>query len=391
MHYNFIVYPEAIKKLKETKLDEKIEKALRNKKVSLIPGRIYDPADAIWMVDSLKENGFFKTIPFNFVQNFGEDVYQDWHQGLMKLLNKYINEQDSYWEIKKLGRTQWEQMSIEEDFPVISGYNASVVLDPEIFWQFKNFGFKSLSDFLGSVGAFARMKDKCYLDKGYRWQSHSGEQVSEFELGASEHGDFRLKKVDITPYKTFDPTGNLVSFRPETREEVQYVSASHSVESSLLTILLKWANQEKIPSEILKNYPDFISQVREQGQICGNFGDFGYGSLSPQMQFTYASGPLVKSSTLPNLRIVPHNLPCYGGDAGEYAIGIGQDRELVFVYQDKSGKLSNEEVSVPVNDFDNFFTGLFYQAQRGLGRTSVKNLTDIMDYYFSEEFKEDNK
>lgn len=392
MHYNWVVYQEGLRKLQETGLAEMVNKGLRKHEKSLCPSHLSDPEEVLELFEVLKEEGYFESVPMNFVRDFGEDIYQDWHSGVVKLVSDFASGKNSFWEIDKKGEKHFEPMEMDDDFPILSGYNASVALGPELFWDFKKFGFESLGDFLGTLGAYTRMESKAYIDRGYKWPSNEGQRIFQIEIGGSEHGDFRLSKKDITPYKTLDPTGLPVLFRPECLDDVQYIAGSHSVEPYLLSMILQWAEQEKIPSTILDNRQDFIAGFKQQGQYCGPFADFGYESGSGQM-FNFLSWdiPLRRVGEVYASGFIPHYLPCYGGDAGGYSLKVGKESQLVFSYVPYKGETKNLALEVQPKDLDQFINGLFTQAQRGWGRTSVKQLVGVIEYRFSEEFAKERE
>lgn len=390
MHYNWVIYPEGMKRLQETGLDLRITKALRgNHEKSTTHTHLYNPEEALEWFDLIREKPYQKALPFNFVRDFGTDIYQDWHQALVKLVTKVSEEEQVFWKVIRESPVL-EPVELGDDFPVMCGYDASITLPPREIWNFKKFGFDSLSNFLGTIGAFSTMKAKEYMEKGYTWKSCIGNRTFEFRVTGSEHGDFRLSRSDITPDLTLDPIRVPVLYRPELRDDVHYVSGSHSVETGLLAILLQWAEQEKLGSEILKNPQDFIESFRKQGQHIGNFADFGYEGLGARPLFTCWINPILHLDNEKFKDRHPHFLPAYGGESGGYSIRIGKNKDLIFSGITNRGEgIENAGLAVPAKDFDHFITGLFTQAQLGLGRTSVKQLADAMNYYFSENFRMD--
>ena len=396
IHYDFILYPEGLKKLQETGLDKRIQKAMKKQdRKSTSPYRISDTEVILENLEELKEEGYFKTMPFNFVEDFGNDVYQDHHQGLINLAS---NPSTKNWEIITPAGRILEPIAIEDDFPIISGYYASITLNPAEFWDFKNFGFKSLSDFFGTIGTFTEMQDKSYFNKrDYSWKSKEGERLFITKVGGSEHGDFRLSKTDITPYKTFDPLFNEVSYRPETQEDARWVSASHSIEPYLLAALLRYAEQEKISSDILKNPLDFIAEIKKGDSFLGPFGDAGdWGPGGPRFAFIHFAEdiPRLDSEGKIDNRLV-NTIPCYASNDG-YGIFMGPNHEFVFSYIPERKNRdavypSEKNLSIPPQDLDHFIRGLFIQCKNGLGRTSLNQMVQSMNYYFSDEYQRDMK
>lgn len=386
-HYNWIVYPEGKRRLDESGLTERIKVALKEPKISLTPYHYYNPEEFLSFLEHLKEGGYLAAMPFDFVKNFGEDIYQDWHQGLRRIVDKASKEENAFWNIERRTGENLELVYLDEDFPIISGFNATATLDPQSFWDFKKFEFASLGDFLGTVGAFIRMQSKAYMERGPSWSSTEKGLSFKTQVTASEHGDFILKKTDITPYTTRDPLGTLVNYRPETSQDINFVLGSSNVEPFFLAMVLKWADQEKLESRILKDPQQFLERFRLMPQYCGPFGDFGVTSLF-SIEFSNWEIPVPKLNQplQANSRFNPWGIFSPHSRNFRYTVRVGTNQELVF-FQEVDGKEEDTILDIQANDLDNLIESLFLQTQMGLGRTSKKQLTDILKMYFSGEYK----
>jgi hypothetical protein len=53
--------------------------------------------------------------------------------------------------------------------------------------------------------------------------------------------------------------------------------------------------------------------------------------------------------------------------------------------------LTKDELRLPPGEIDHLIRGLFVQASKGLGRTSVKQLADMIEYRFSGKYEKDRE
>jgi hypothetical protein len=262
-----------------------------------------------------------------------------------------------------------ERLAEWEDFPVVSGYDASLVLRPKRFWDFAGVGFQNFWDFVGTVGAiYENYSDhKMGVFPGYRWRSESGDRTFETIVSADSNGDFRLIRTDITPLETLDPAGNSVSYRPV---DESFISGYHSVEPAFLVSLMRYAEQEKIPTVLDDDKADeFMEEISGMAQRTGLFGDFGTGGMSAVLLVNMAWPiPPVGQRTV-------HNI--YTQSGCPYGIYVDDSRNLVIKYEDKEQDGRYSMVFQP-SDADHLIRGLFEQAIKGLGRTSAAQLIDIV-------------
>ena len=75
---------------------------------------------------------------------------------------------------------------------------------------------------------------------------------------------------------------------------------------------------------------------------------------------------------------------------GSYGIYLTSKGELAFVYENFAKRELNLKKNISVSfypeEISHVIEGLLYQSAKGLGRTSVKQLIDIVEYRFSDEF-----
>ena len=139
-------------------------------------------------------------------------------------------------------------------------------------------------EFLGSFGVLVKDDKKRLSQRGYEWASEFNGQKFITEIGANMHGDLEISRKDITAYETIDPFENKVSYRPELNSDFQLVIGASSVESSVLAILLNYAEHEKVKSEVLEdNGKKFLKEIIEQhGETLRPY----LGDYSPSLYFT---------------------------------------------------------------------------------------------------------
>jgi hypothetical protein len=375
MRFNFTIYPEAAAKLKDAGLVARLKEAKKQEDFPSFYGTIYED-DIQGFIDDMKEKGFFKKAPKEELKTLNQK------------LNHFLKESHKLkWTIKKPEGNVTDGADIE-DFPLLNGYYASFVLTPEEFWNPQELGFDSCFDLWGSLGALIKVNPGSSFRDGYTWTSELPDK-SRFisEVTGSEHGDFRLFRTDVTSYETLDPLGNKVSYRPEFTADRAMVIGYHSVEPMFLASILKYVTQENIPSEILKDQGKrFLKEeVGHLDQRFGPFADAGDSRMHVQEYFWWSGLPI------PRLNESKTSDAVFLDAQSRYGIYIGADKSLVFVYESDGKREPKVTLSLPPGEIDHLIRGLFVQASKGLGRTSVKQLTDILKYRFSDQFEKDRK
>ncbi len=374
----------AKEQLVKTGLEARIEKAVKNDKFHFLHG-IFFITDFPNCIRDMGERGYYKAAPKNALAE---------HKQLMNSLYKeqYDGDSKNKWVVRKQDHAAEKQVE-SEDFLLFSGQLASEILTKKQFWNPEKFGFKSVFDLWGTIGARAVMLDKErreLMHQGYVWNSSEDSRQFVNEVTASSDGDFRLFRTEITPYPTIDPTGASVHYRPLLSEDAQRVAGYHSVEPALLVTLLKYAEQEQISLPVIeeKNLAVFLQPLQKQGFVIGNFGDFGHDPYGPSGHFVHYNAPIPKFSErqFASRHFVHTNFE------STYRVYTGEDKRLVFTITPRNDE-SKETIalSLPSNETEHLIKGLFVQAAKGLGRTSVKQLVDIIGYRSSEQFKKDQE
>jgi len=389
MMRNYIVYPEAVKTLEECGLAERVRNAASDDDfpcASLFT--IVLPEDFRGFVTEMGEGGYFKTQPAEgrdgyrkSLDGFGNHIEQ--HTWVVR---KHIEERahSEPEERKLVERIQCEP----EDFLLLSGYLASRVLKPDELWDFEMFGFSSLFEFFGTLGAYIWSSGED-LESGYTWVSeHQGSSFAS-AVTASHNGDLRIFRTDTTPYDTVDPFGCPVQYCPKIESDRGVVSGYHSTEPHLLAFILLYVDQNGVKSSIANPNGSrvFLEEVAALGQVRGNFSDFGDSINSPRFCFALGSLPRLDEAST-STEWSPYRIATEMG--GEYVMYVDHTGSLAFTYETVA-KIPEKKVSmtIPPDEVDHLIRGLFVQAAHGLGRTSVAQLTDVLQYRFSDEFEQD--
>lgn len=384
MRCHYLLYPSAIEKLKLSGIESRIETL---KKADKLPcqGCFASQSDIIGSVKYLKEQGFYKDIPKEF---------SDRYKGVMNQMLK--RPEDFYWTVKRSDQEVKEPCELE-DMLLFSGDLASIVLDPKEIWDYKKFGFSSPSEFITTVGAFVIKKSGLEdgLYQGYRWITKKGELEFLNEITGDHNADLRVYQTDITPYETKDPFESNIEMRPETEEDRFCMAPYHSTEGNMLVSVLKYIEQQKIPVEFQKDHArDLIAWTHSLGQGGGSCAEHFGGYEQNPMLFFVANE--IDIPVLNHLNETNKNTP-FGLSTqrnGDYCAYISSEGDLVFSYEEikpKEDFKKNISVRFCPEEAEHLVKGLLYQSARGLGRTSAKQLIDILEYRYSPEFELDQK
>ena len=370
MRFKHILYPSAKEKLDSSGITDRIREAKEKGKLSILGHLV--KRDVVDLVGEMVRENVFDHLPENEAEGFKRDVKKF-----------FENIEDYSWKVNRFGGEMREEADLEDVVSMV-GWTSFEALSREEIFDYEKFGFRNITDFTGSVAALANMSNRNFR-KGYEWETKLGDgRIMRNEISGDLNCDLRILQDDVTPYQTFDPLGNEVSYRPEFGKDRGGVYGYHSVEGTLLAAVLDWIDQCKIDSESLRNGPeeviDWAKSLGQRGGSCAeHFGGF---EENPRMFFNYS--PLTEFDE--NMEEKPH--PAYGLSTGMgggyYHIYVSPEKELVILGEDSSrfsARFFPEEA-------DHLVKGLIYQSAVGLGRTSAKQLISILDYRFSEDYQE---
>ncbi|MEK6848827.1 MAG: hypothetical protein AABX65_04310, partial [Nanoarchaeota archaeon] len=232
MRFKYIIYPEAQQKLESSGLSARIKEAYRKHKIDII-GYISE-SDLTEITHTMQKEGFFNFIP---------EIERKEFMG--KLEKTFKNrENDVFWSIARKEGEYREKIDVS-DFLLFCGWKALGFLKRKELYNYEKFGFSSISEFTGSVGAMIENElHKDSLRCGLVWRTTIPDgRVFKNEITGDMNCDLRVYQTDITPYKTIDPLGNRVAYRPETEPDRRVITAYHSTEGQMLTAVLKWIEQ----------------------------------------------------------------------------------------------------------------------------------------------------
>jgi hypothetical protein len=374
------LYPEARQKLEQSGLDKRLVDACKQESLPSVYGALY-PDEFRQLVDDMKERGFYRSVPKAAgAQYFGP---------LQDFAGK-VDQRKCEWVVKHHAGEVREHAE-NEDFLLLSGYLASHVLTPEEFWSPEHFGFSSIFGLFGTIGASAW--ENAHLTdhrEGYVWNSQAKGRLFSSQVTGDSNGDFRLYRTDLTPYETTDPLGNKVPYRPELLADHQSVSACHSTELELLVAVLKYVEQEKLLATNLtqQGLDEIADELKRSKTGHPNYADFGMGRESPMLYF----GGFTEK--MPRIDEQVKWNPCrmVSGSNGDYVIYVGPEKELIFRYESREKGVPHQlALELPAEEIDHLIKGIIVQAHGALGRTSLKQVLDVISYYFSPQFKEDQK
>ena len=380
MRGDYTLYSRVKEKLDKIGILAKIEK-LRNDHDMPYIGAVFQD-DVLAHIKDIKEEGFFRHLPNREKVRFQE-----------RIIGVYKKIEENPWKVERFAGTIEEETDWE-DLLLFTGWWASNVLGPKNLWKYKESGFSNLTDFVGSIGA-AMQEDWLDDKRGYKWiRKLPNGQILENEITGDINCDLRVFQVDKTPYKTFDPVGNEVSYRPEFLSDKQGIWGYHSTEPALFASILRWIEQCRIPNESLEDKArKTIEWAKTLGQGGGSCAEhFGGFELNTRMNFVCWDYPLPVLDAN-NSTTQPVDRGVYTDGETAYFAYVNQENELVFSREKDPRASPKKEIRarfVP-DDADHLIHGLIYQSAVGIGRTPAKALIDMLEYYFSEQFQFDMK
>ncbi|MGM5488626.1 MAG: hypothetical protein ACQESG_06775 [Nanobdellota archaeon] len=349
----YLLYPEVREILERTDIPERVEARDPAPFMGFVsPGAIWD------IVDTLYKDGYYAHLPADFKKPYVH--------GLQSI---YTSPEENFWLVDE------QPFACElSDLLLLSGFLASQVLGPEEIWDHERFGFDSPSALVNTVGAYVQERVVIDRDRGPHWVSERDGLKVLVEVTGDSHYDLRVNFTDITQYPTRDPFGNNVPLRPASEPDV--IAGYHSTEPHLLVTTLKYISQEGIDTQLyatnglslLNRWKDY---VQEGGGCAEHFGGF---DRKPERYFGGFQ----------------HPIPCIGGEGfdGLQSSGTGTYQAYIdrgdLVLQYESGSHQEIHGRFTRDDAEPLVNALVAQSALGLGRTSAKQLLDIIKYRFSK-------
>lgn len=383
MRFKYIVYPEAMEIFNSLGISEIIQEA-RDRDDLFHIGMI-SQSDVVDIAKEMKEEGILKHMP--------EGVWRDLSG---KLNEAFKSRKDHLWKVHRHNGEIVEEELEEEDVLGMIGWLPSKIFKPEEVFDYQRFGFRNLTDFTGSVAALINNALQGNFHEGYRWEFETEDgRTLDREITGDSNADLRIHSTDITPYETFDPVGNQVSYRPELNSDREIVAAYHSTEDALLAALLKWVEQCDIKTKTLENKAqETIAWARGLGQRIGTTTEHLYDAADEhknRVAFIHAGDALPVLDK--NDRSEQSTFYGLMTDSNfYYGMYVGPMNDLVFTMESRDEKSSPEKkvkMRFMPEEVDHMIKGLLYQAAKGLGRTSAEQLTSMLEYRFSPQYEAD--
>lgn len=377
----YIVSLEGLEKIKASGIREKILKAKKDYEIDSHGSA--SEREVIEAARRVARGGLYSKL---------SDVERD---GLMSGLGLAFKDRGTRtWNIQRSDGNSTEPIDLT-DFLIMTGSYATAIISAEEVASYSRLGFNSPLDFLGSVSAAIYTELGNYdLDNGFTWSS-IGEKNGQFKnsIGGSGHCDLRISRKDITPYPTIDPLGNPVHYRPMGDKDSNYVAAYHSTEPALLVGILRYIEETKLDSRVLADRAksaieearklkgiitcaEHLSLDLDSYDLRSSFVGFGHPLRTQDIQGETLRGPLSALAT---------------GQEGAYRLYIGANGDLVFALYDFRGKETDitPTLRFSSSDIDPLLANLFKQAAARQGRTSLKELEELIGHRYSEQFAAD--
>lgn len=384
MRSSYLIYPDAIEKLENSIIKKRIDDLKKSEETFFYPRGCILTNEIIESFKDLKERGFYKDLPQDFSKKYIRTM-----EGILN------NSKDFFWTIQKSYSTIIEPADLE-DLLLFTGDIASNVLKSDEMWNYSKFGFSSPIEFIGAVGVFVveQFRNRDFYERGYKWltKRDDGSEILT-EITGDHNADLRIYQKDITPYCTIDPFGTSSLIRPQTYNDFNCIAGYHSTEPEIFVNVLKYIDQQNISVEFRKdNAKKLIDWGHSLGQRGGSCTEHLFGGYYMDPLFLFIGYNLPMPKLNKNNETDLNTIFLVGTEGGESAYGtyVAENGDLVFSRQSREDFKNPKKIIhcrfLP-SDAEHLVKGLIYQCANGLGRTSVKQLLDILEYKYSPEFE----
>lgn len=379
MRFNYLIYPAAHQKLKESGIAERIRELEQSEEGLPYLGGATFANDIVQAQQELSERGCFKHLPPDFA-----DTYK-------RTMNAMLQDPEKFFWAVHTPQGERKIPCEYSDMLLFLGEPASYVLSPEEIWDYERFGFSSPTGFVATVGAFMKATAHIGWREGYKWhrKRRDGTEILT-EVTGDMHSDLRILLTDITPHPTTDPFGQEIEMRPSD-DDTRAVAAHHSTEEHTLIIALKYLERCRQMDKV----PGILEWGRSLGQqIIGTCTEqlFPNSHLPCNFLFIGYEHPLPELDE--NNKIGPHVTDWIPTSSGSYGAYVTHEGDLALSYQtDKNREQPKKPISAtfPPEDAEELVKGLIYQCAKGLGRTRVERLLELLEYRTSEQFVKDRE
>jgi len=193
--------------------------------------------------------------------------------------------------------------------------------------------------------------------------------------GHDTHGDFRLFKYDNSLTTMRSPLDYREILPFSKPKKIGSVAGYHSVEASFLAGLICFSHHEDINVNTLENFDCFITELKKAGQQFGNFGDAG--------QY---SGVSIWNGFMSFVSKRPASIPTTEDTYYEPIINSA-NKTLDYFFVDPKTSIRKLTLSISAEMLDKLIEGVFLKVQKGNGRSCVKELEEVVQYYFDNHIE----
>ena len=381
MMETYHVYPNGLRKLDQAGITARIE-ALRPEELQRYRLPAVSLDDIRRAVGRMEGEGHLRNI-----EKHERNEYK-------QLLYRAAREEDFYWTTnRKDGKLK--ERAVAEDFYLLSGVrNLAVLQDNELF-DYKKFNFESLFEFTGTVGSALELVSKTNGWKyGLPWNmQRENKRIISSIVTSDGAGEMRIFQQDITPYETTDPFGKRVYYRRLGIVDKKAVEASPSTEGYLLISILKYVEQLGLKPDILEagavTTNQYITNIGATETVKNHkIATKDKESIRALFRAWEVPLPKVSDGKVGDSKFA-HFIPSTFG--GGYNICISENNELVIGRKIRNEIDVENSITFLPEDTNNLIKSLLYQAARGLGRTTERQLLDIIEYRYSSKTNKEYK
>lgn len=375
MYHRFILSPEAREAV--APLEEKIKHMGTSEEFEYIRRYLH-----------IGEDGeLIGEMPDAYIQNAPDHFQERFRAVLAGLRTGEFEKSKHHWTVSHPNGARSSEEIIGNESLLISGYIASLLLDPNDFWNREAHGMKSETDWLGTVGAaVVSRKETNPLPGAYKYVSEYDGQTYETLIGGDKDRDLEIRRTNISAKPATDPFGHAVSYRPVVHEDRSILSAVHSTETALFGAVLKYVEQEKIDVPCLAGKAEGllrdmeerdpkITDMREKGTLTG--------MPSTVMSTFFHDIPVNPKKYQPLWNIAKE----FGANA--YGIHLDERRNFCVSHTELCVPIGEPALTIPPAEMSEFVRGIFLQSANHRGRTPLHELASLILYRHSDRFEKD--
>jgi hypothetical protein len=366
MRNQFIIFPEGLQKLESHGLLKKIYSLLEKDSTRYYRHQAIFGHEIVSILWEMKNENYFSHI--------SDDARKEFIRTIQEMANKY----NIYkWEVQTPSGIV-EKIVEPEDVIIFTGWHASCLLEQERLWNYNTFGFDSFSDLFATIGIYMLFHEMSSYNQDYEWESETTNNEkfkTVLTTGSDDH--LIIQRANITSYKTTDPFGKNVSYRPFLEEDRSGLSLAPTGENHLLAAIIKYVDQEKISSEVLQNNAEeFINEQKKKPHFNAST------SIDPSSVFFRYYDQAIP--VIGEKQTTHHFITKKSGKW--HGVYINDEKDLVFAAMKDDNTPKSTSLVIPKTEIDQLLKGMFSLSGKGLLCGGHKKLVDTLEYRFSEQF-----